>query len=381
MKTISERGFPQDDYDDFDDTPEENTEKTCLHPCVFRGKCVSCETIALKYVHQGMWLWLNKDEMDRIRKIESEKLLEDKKMVLVLDLDQTLIHSTRQEKYLRTPQELLQHELRDSLFRLNRPWEKMMLKLRPSVHTFLKEAGTMFEIYMCTTGTRSYALKATEFLDPENVYFISSRIIAREDLLEINEKSLDLVLKEERMVLILDDTVSVWSNHESNLIPVKKYRYFDSDHDLGVVSLSALGTDEGETTGALTTVLQQLKLIHRLFFNPKFEGGLQDRDVRDILNRLRVLQGCTLSFKHIFPSDFRPENSRLWLMAEELGAKISMDNLINPITHVVTWFATAEEFEEAEMEEIILVHPKWLRACYKALERVSEKEYLIKPKD
>nr|POE76764.1 rna polymerase ii c-terminal domain phosphatase-like 4 [Quercus suber] len=269
MKIISERGFPQDDYDDFDDTPEESTEKTCLHPCVFRGKCVSCETVALKYVHQSMWLWLNKDEMDRIRKIESEKLLEDKKMVLVLDLDQTLIHSTEQEKYLRTPQELLQHELRDSLFH----------------------------------------------------------------------------------------------------------------HDLSVVSLSALGTDEGETTGALTTVLQQLKLIHRLFFNPKFEGGLQVRDVRDILNRLRVLQGCTLFFKHIFPSDFRPENSRLWLMAEELGAKISMDNLINPVTHVVTWFATAEEFEEAEMEEIILVHPKWLHACYKALERVSEKDYLIKPKD
>nr|POE84137.1 rna polymerase ii subunit a c-terminal domain phosphatase [Quercus suber] len=118
MKIISERGFPQDDYDDFDDTPEENTEKTYLHPCVFRGKCVSCETVALKYVHQGMWLWLSKDEMDRIRKVESAKLLQDKKIVLVLDLDQTLVHSTEQEKYLKTPQELLQHELRDSLFRL-----------------------------------------------------------------------------------------------------------------------------------------------------------------------------------------------------------------------------------------------------------------------
>nr|POE92234.1 rna polymerase ii c-terminal domain phosphatase-like 4 [Quercus suber] len=159
------------------------------------------------------------------------------------------------------------------------------------------------------------------------------------------------------------------------------FKYVHEDHDWSVVSLSALGTDEGETTGKLTTVLQQLKLIHTLFFNPKFEGGLQDRDVRDILDRLSVLQGCTLSFKHIFPSDFRPENSRLWLMAEELGAKVSMDNLINPITHVVTWFATAEEFQGAEREEIILVHPKWLRACYIASERVSEKKYLINPKD
>ena len=34
MKIISERGFPQDDYDDYDDTLEENTEETCEHLCV-----------------------------------------------------------------------------------------------------------------------------------------------------------------------------------------------------------------------------------------------------------------------------------------------------------------------------------------------------------
>ncbi|KAK7822350.1 hypothetical protein CFP56_036576 [Quercus suber] len=92
MNIIFERDFPQDDhYDDFDDTPEENTEETCAHLCVIRGKCVSYKRVALKYVHQGMWLWLNKDEMDWIRK-----------MVLVLDLDQTLVHSTEQEKCLRS---------------------------------------------------------------------------------------------------------------------------------------------------------------------------------------------------------------------------------------------------------------------------------------
>ena len=385
MKIISEKNFPQDSSinmnvdDDYDDTPEENTGENCAHLRVFRGKCVSCKRLAFKYVHEGMrLLWVTKDEMDRIRKVESAKLLQDKKMVLVLDLDQTLIHSTTREGYLRTPQELLQNNLKDSLFRLSQPWEMIMVKLRPSVHTFLKEASTMFEIYMCTMSTRSYALQVAELLDPESVYFKS--IITREDLFETSEKNLDHVLREERMVLIIDDSISMWSEHELNLIHIKKYYYFDSYDDWRVVSLSALGTDEGETTGKLTTVLQQLKLIHRLFFNPKFEGGLQDRDVRDILDRLSVLQGCTLSFKHFFPSDFRPENSRLWLMAEELGAKVSMDNLINPITHVVTWFATAEEFQ-AEREEIILVHPKWLRACYIASERVSEKKYLIKPKD
>ncbi|KAK7849471.1 rna polymerase ii c-terminal domain phosphatase-like 4 [Quercus suber] len=196
MKIISERDFPQDDhYDDFDDTPEENTEETCAHLCVIRGKCVSCERVALKYVHQGMWLWLNKDEMDRIRKVESAKLLEDKKMVLVLDLDQTLVHSTEQRKCLRTPQELLQHNLRDSLFRVRQPWGMMMVKLRPFVQTFLRAASTMFEIYMCTMCTRSYALQVAEILDPENVYFKSLRITAHPDSWSADEVELIAILQ------------------------------------------------------------------------------------------------------------------------------------------------------------------------------------------
>ncbi|KAK7846800.1 rna polymerase ii c-terminal domain phosphatase-like 4 [Quercus suber] len=77
---------------------------------------------------------------------------------------------------------------------------------------------------------------------------------------------------------------------------------------------------------------EDLTVIHRLFFNPKFEAGLQYGDVRYIFARHDVLRGCTLSFKHIFTPDFRPENLRLWLMAEELGAKFSTDNLIKPIT-------------------------------------------------
>ena len=55
-------------------------------------------------------------------------------------------------------------------------------------------------------------------------------------------------------------------------------------------------------------------------------------------------------------------------MAEELGAKCSTDMLIIPFIHVVTLFATAEESQEAELEEIILVHPKWLHACYNSLQ-------------
>uniref|UniRef100_A0A7N2MMQ7 protein-serine/threonine phosphatase n=1 Tax=Quercus lobata TaxID=97700 RepID=A0A7N2MMQ7_QUELO len=285
MKIISVKGFPQDLSDMASSSSSnlnlhtrkaniriervESTE-TCAHPSVERGACMVCKSRVFMYIDKD--LWLSPDEIDGIRKVESERLLNDRKLVLVLDLDNTLLHTTGERKHLKTRQELLQHNIKeDGLIPLKH--YGMMLKLRPFVHTFLKEA---------------------------------------------NEKSLLLVMRHQRMVLVLDDTECVWRNHRHNLILVKRYDYFDARHDL--VSLSAMNNDEGETTGVLATILKKLKLIHRLFFNPKFKGSLAYRDVTMILDRLQVLQGCKLTFEGIFPSGFKPQNSRLWMMAEELGA-------------------------------------------------------------
>ena len=57
----------------------------------------------------------------------------------------------------------------------------------------------MFEIYI---NTLYFALRIAEFLDPENVYF-KLRIFAYEDYGK-DEKSLDLVLKQESMFIVLD---------------------------------------------------------------------------------------------------------------------------------------------------------------------------------
>jgi RNA polymerase II C-terminal domain phosphatase-like 3/4 len=381
MKIISEMGFPQD-------SPELASSSlgsmgvpgdTCAHPTVVKGKCLVCDErldkrygLAFRYIDKD--LWLSHDEIAQQRMVQSEKLLKDRKIVLVLDLDYTLLHTTSVKKYLKTQEELnSQPTSNPGLFPLA-GWRRMT-KLRPYVHTFLKEASTMFEMYIYTTGERRYALMMANFLDPEKVYF-ESRIIAYEDFRN-EEKSLGLVLKDERMVLVLDDTKKVWRKHPLNWIRVKKYIYFDLERDKTTVSLSALNTDEGEITGQLATILKKLQLIHRLFFNPKSEGGLAYRDVRLIIPRLRVLQRCNLFFKNIFPPDFEPENSRLWMMAEELGAICSKD-LCASITHVVAYLVPkTEESQQAEQENKFRVHPRWLHACYDTVERKAEEGFSV----
>lgn len=84
----------------------------------------------------------------------------------------------------------------------------MMTKLRPFVHTFLKEASSLFEMYIYTMGERPYALEMANLLDPGGIYF-HSRVIAQGDCTQRHQKGLDVVVGQESAVLILDDTEAV----------------------------------------------------------------------------------------------------------------------------------------------------------------------------
>lgn len=81
----------------------------------------------------------------------------------------------------------------------------MLTKLRPFVHTFLKEASSMFEMYIYTMAERSYALEMANLLDPKKVYF-NFKVISQDDCTQKYQKGLDVLLGKESAVVILDDT-------------------------------------------------------------------------------------------------------------------------------------------------------------------------------
>ncbi|KAK3198055.1 hypothetical protein Dsin_021470 [Dipteronia sinensis] len=219
--------------------------------------------------------FLTFDEIARLKVANSDKLFAQKKLHLVLDLDHTLLH-TKAIKKLK-PDELYLKEQTDSdtsnrnLFVLD---DGYLVKLRPFVRTFLKEASSMFEIYVCSMGSRHYVKKVADFLDPECNYF-GTRIIAREDFGGKQKKNLDLVLGQECGTVIVDDTESVWYDHLDNLITVQKYNYFTNRDQTGK-SHAEMKTDESESEGELLKVLEVLKRIHKLFF----DSSVDIKDVR-----------------------------------------------------------------------------------------------------
>ncbi|CAI9779681.1 unnamed protein product [Fraxinus pennsylvanica] len=282
----------------------------CTHPGIIGGMCIRCgqiiddesgvSRVAFGYIHKN--LRLANDEIARLRDKDFKNFLRHRKLYLVLDLDHTLLNSTRladitiEERYLEDQRDTLPDTLKSSLFRLESI--HMMTKLRPFVNTFLKEASNLFEMYIYTMGERAYALEMAKLLDPGGVYF-HSRVIAQGDCTQKYQKGLDVVLGQESAVLILDDTEAVWGKHKENLILMERYHFFASScrqFGFNCTSLSELRSDESETEGALATVLKILQQIHSLFFDPEHVDDLEHQDVRQVLKSVRkeILKGCKI---------------------------------------------------------------------------------------
>lgn len=157
---------------------------------------------------------------------DGERLIRDRKLVLLVDLDQTLIHTTNDN---------IPPNIKDvyhfQLYGPNSPWYHT--RLRPGTHTFLSNISQFFELHICTFGARNYAHMIAMFLDNDQAYF-ANRILSRDECFDPTSKKANLRALfpcGDDMVCIIDDREDVW-NHASNLIHVKPYHFFKHTGDI-----------------------------------------------------------------------------------------------------------------------------------------------------
>lgn len=146
---------------------------------------------------------------------EKLKILEtQKKLILVLDLDQTILHTVCDAPSLR---DTIHFRIDDSEY---------CVKLRPGLRRMLDKISKMYEIHVYTMGTREYAKKITEAIDPSKEYF-HDRVITRDENQGLLVKRLDRLFPyKHRNIVILDDRPDVWEFCK-NLVLVKPFWYFN----------------------------------------------------------------------------------------------------------------------------------------------------------
>ncbi|WJX29304.1 hypothetical protein P8452_17961 [Trifolium repens] len=150
-----------------------------------------------------------------------------KTVTLVLDLDETLVHST------------LEHcDDADFTFNIffNMKDYTVYVKQRPFLHTFLERVSEMFEVVIFTASQSIYAKQLLDILDPDEK-FISRRLYRELCLFSDGNYTKDLTILgvDLAKVVIIDNSPQVFRLQVNNGIPIKSW--FDDPFDCALMSL------------------------------------------------------------------------------------------------------------------------------------------------
>ena len=154
---------------------------------------------------------------DNLSKLETS-LLAQRKLILLMDLDHTLLHCTCR-KIKRTP-----GSERERFYSLASQENRMFsVRLRPHVEDFLREMAPLFMMVVCTAATRVYAMDAIKVLDLYEDK-IENQFYCLEDYDSDNKTNALVKLfgrKSSPLTIIIDDLADQWPGIP-NLIHVKK---------------------------------------------------------------------------------------------------------------------------------------------------------------
>ncbi|KAG2465209.1 CTDP1 phosphatase, partial [Polypterus senegalus] len=183
-------------------------------------------TASVSMVHSVPELMVSSEQAEQLGREDQHRLHRNKKLVLMVDLDQTLIHTTEQHCQRMSNKGIFH-------FQLGRGEPMLHTRLRPHCKDFLEKIAKLYELHVFTFGSRLYAHTIAGFLDPEKKLF-SHRILSRDECIDPFSKTgnlRNLFPCGDSMVCIIDDREDVWK-FAPNLITVKKYIYFQGTGDI-----------------------------------------------------------------------------------------------------------------------------------------------------
>ncbi|KIK70552.1 hypothetical protein GYMLUDRAFT_253918 [Collybiopsis luxurians FD-317 M1] len=268
------------------DKPAAVVVEPCKHGMQLQGLCVLCgkdmtnvdyigfsdtSRASIQMTHSAFGPTVSLEEAQRIERETAERLLKDRKLSLIVDLDQTIVHATvdptvgewivegeawetrraargsgqaddsdedecnpnwqalKDVKKFRLGPETLGNSRGKGKTPASQGVENdgciYYIKPRPCWREFLLEMAGIFEMHVYTMGTRAYAEEVCAAIDPDGAAF-GGRILSRDESGSLTQKSLQRLFPcDTSMVIIIDDRADVW-DWSPNLLKVIPYDFF-----------------------------------------------------------------------------------------------------------------------------------------------------------
>ncbi|CAF1135940.1 unnamed protein product [Rotaria sordida] len=367
------------------------------------------------------------EEALRFDNEERNYLLRKRKLHLLVDLDQTLVHTTNSRIHYPSSSDVIAYQL-------NTPTSQTFYtKLRPGVQEFLTNLRPFYQFHIVTFGDRPYAHTIAKLIDPNGTFF-SHRILSRNECLSLTDKTANLSSLfpcSDSLVCMIDDRDDVW-NYAPNLVHVKPYIWFKDVGDINAIHLPSLSISHSQMVSSISEQIENsedrqqssekrkfnkqsdklskrfkensshevvdtdlylyqleiiLKHIHTIFYTA-YDQWIQDKhgimpNLKQIMPNVRrqVLSSVSLCFSHLMPKNYPIEKHRATIMAKTMGATVTHDlqydwNGNIQTTHVIAGKQTMKVYQ-ALQHNIKVVTPEWLIDCYERWEKTPEENYIL----
>ena len=287
--------------------------ESCPHDTFYVNLCLKCgfkkteeyENQTKSYGFLATDFSYSLKRAESLEKSVVNNYLNNQKLILFLDLDNTIIHTspikivedeinklheTYKEYFAKVP---IKNEFKGK--------DIILVKFRPFLKTFLKNIKNKYEIYIYTQGTKEYATGIIQYVNSnfEGDSLSTERMMHRildENGFATNKSIKNVFPTQENMILILDDHIEVWKESKEsgdNFICIYPYKFFTEKDKF----INQSGAFNGEKTNkekylkydydnVLFCITNLLLYVHRKFFEFynkfKFQKNIQ-RITKEIL--------------------------------------------------------------------------------------------------
>ncbi|KAI0586387.1 FCP1, TFIIF-interacting CTD phosphatase, NLI-interacting factor [Pyrenophora tritici-repentis] len=232
-------------------------EEPCTHETQFGGLCVDCgrdmtqvdyltkerdvDRATVNMAHDNTALLVSHKEAVAAEEDAKKRLLSARKLTLIVDLDQTVIHTTCERtiaEWQADPENPNHDAVKDvqgfqladdNVSNVAANW--YYVKMRPGLKDFFDRVSKLYEMHVYTMATRAYAQAVAKIIDPERKYF-GDRILSRDENYTDKLKSLTrLFYQNTAMCVIIDDRADVWQ-YSPHLVRVPVFNFFPGAGDI-----------------------------------------------------------------------------------------------------------------------------------------------------
>jgi FCP1-like phosphatase family protein len=309
------------------------------------------------------------------------KILEAKKLFLLLDIDNTILHASSIPLSVTTFEDLKKNYGND-VFMIKLGQQRMIVKLRPLIRELFESLRDKFEIYFYTYGTQEYATAVITYLrETFGFDFLSTeRLVARDSNGEFSHKSIKRIFPTtEDMVLILDDRVDVWQGAK-NLIRVSGYYFFrEKDFPMETEHIMV------DTDRSLYSVEKLITFIHAAFYW-YYEHKGSRKDVKEIMQG--KLHSVFNDKKFVFSGMY---NKNQLLIETQQGYVIDMlggdleaeysDDIDFVISEkyegIYLLIKDTTKMKQATESGKPIVHKLWLDYCYFLFGEINKEDFIL----